>query len=211
MKLYNKMHIGDCLAMDGGYNLYINKFKEESLNKGKDFSDKNFVYPIIIKTFNIITQEHHKLWVENNFEFPTDNKLIDIVLNNEIKQMEKIKYISEIQKSFDDLHINDNEMMIDNDVLNNSENAADNNSETEEVDFPEYKNINKKKRKKGKSARKININLIRDINKNNNFYEIENILEHKLNDNDYIFLVNEKDFNEKDLIKKYLMKNNIRF
>ncbi|KAG2212518.1 hypothetical protein INT45_013626 [Circinella minor] len=36
----------DCLAMDGGYNLYINKFKEESLNKGKDFSDKNFVYPI---------------------------------------------------------------------------------------------------------------------------------------------------------------------
>ena len=46
MKLYNKMHIGDCLAMDGGYNLYINKFKEESLNKGKDFSDKNFISPI---------------------------------------------------------------------------------------------------------------------------------------------------------------------
>jgi hypothetical protein len=46
MKLYNKMHIGDCLGSDGGYNLYINKFKEESLNAGKGFGDKNFMYPI---------------------------------------------------------------------------------------------------------------------------------------------------------------------
>ncbi|ORE01073.1 hypothetical protein BCV72DRAFT_323141 [Rhizopus microsporus var. microsporus] len=46
MKLYNKIHIGDCIAMDGGYNLYINKLKEDSLNSGKEFSDKNFVYPI---------------------------------------------------------------------------------------------------------------------------------------------------------------------
>jgi hypothetical protein len=46
MKLYNKMHIGDCLGSDGGYNLYINKFKEKSLSAGKEFSDKNFMYPI---------------------------------------------------------------------------------------------------------------------------------------------------------------------
>lgn len=46
MKLYNKMHIGDCLGSDGGYNLYINQFKEQSLNSGKEFSDKNFMYPI---------------------------------------------------------------------------------------------------------------------------------------------------------------------
>lgn len=46
MKLYNKMHIGDCLGSDGGYNLYINKFKEESLNAGKGFGDKNYMYPI---------------------------------------------------------------------------------------------------------------------------------------------------------------------
>ncbi|CAO3618568.1 unnamed protein product [Mucor hiemalis] len=46
MKLYNKMHIGDCLAMDGGYNLFITRFKENSLNAGKEFSDKNFTYPI---------------------------------------------------------------------------------------------------------------------------------------------------------------------
>jgi len=27
IKWYNKIHIGDCIAMDGGYNLYIKKFK----------------------------------------------------------------------------------------------------------------------------------------------------------------------------------------
>ena len=36
-------------------------------------------------------------------------------------------------------------------------------------------NLNKKKRRKDKSGRKININLIRELNKNKYFYEIENI------------------------------------
>lgn len=48
-KLYNKIHIGDCIAMDGGYNLYINKFKEDSLNSGKEFSDKNFNEMLILQ------------------------------------------------------------------------------------------------------------------------------------------------------------------
>ena len=86
-------------------------------------------------------------------------------------------------------------------------------------------NLNKKKRRKGKSDRKININLIRELNKNNYFYEIENIIKHKLNENsDYTFLVkwkdydsnnnswvNEKDFNTKDLIKDYFCKQNIKY
>ena len=61
----------------------------------------------------------------------------------------------------------------------------------EEVDFPQYTNLNKKKRRKGKSNRKINANLIRELNKNNYFYEIENILKHKLlnKNSDYAFLV----------------------
>lgn len=46
MKLHNKIHKGDCLAMDGGYTLFIDKFKEMSINEGYDFKDKNFVYPI---------------------------------------------------------------------------------------------------------------------------------------------------------------------
>jgi len=46
IKLYNEIHTGDCIAMDGGYNLYMNKFKEDSLHAGKEFSDKHFVCPI---------------------------------------------------------------------------------------------------------------------------------------------------------------------
>ncbi|KAI8969476.1 hypothetical protein BDB01DRAFT_698579, partial [Pilobolus umbonatus] len=37
------------------------------------------------ETFNIITQDHHKLWMSDNFDFPTEHMLVDIVLNNEIK------------------------------------------------------------------------------------------------------------------------------
>jgi hypothetical protein len=46
MKLENVMHIGDCLGMDGGYTLFVNKYKEKAIEIGKEFSDKNFVYPI---------------------------------------------------------------------------------------------------------------------------------------------------------------------
>ncbi|KAI9327877.1 hypothetical protein BD770DRAFT_299731, partial [Pilaira anomala] len=40
---------------------------------------------LFTETFNIITQDNHKLWCEQDFEFPSDEKLIDIVLNNQIK------------------------------------------------------------------------------------------------------------------------------
>lgn len=175
---------------------------------------------LFTETFNIITQDHHKLWCENNFEFPSDEKLIDIVLNNQIKQMEKIKIMTELQNDFSDLNTDDN-MIIDDEETN--ENISINNNE--DIDFPEYNNINKKKRKKGKSKRKINLNLIRDINKNNIFYEIENIIEHNLNkDGNYEFLVkwkdydisenswvNENDFNEKNIIKDYFNKQKIKY
>ena len=46
IKLYNKMHIDNCLVSDGGYKVYISQFKEQSLIAGKNFSDKNFMYPI---------------------------------------------------------------------------------------------------------------------------------------------------------------------
>jgi hypothetical protein len=32
MNLYNKLHVGDCLSMDGAYPLFINQFKENALN-----------------------------------------------------------------------------------------------------------------------------------------------------------------------------------
>jgi hypothetical protein len=63
-------------------------------------------------------------------------------------------------------------------------------------------NLNKKERRKGKSDRKININLIRELNKNNYFYEIENIIKHKLNENsDYTFLVKWKDYDSNGHVK----------
>jgi hypothetical protein len=173
---------------------------------------------LFTETFNIITQDHHKLWFSQNFEFPTDEKLIDIVLNNQIKQMGKIKIMTQLQSDFEDLNL-DNSMIIDDEEDN--ENINNN----EDVDFPEYNNMNKKKRKKGKSKRKINLSLIRDINKNNNFYEIENIIQHNLNkEGNYEFLVkwkdydisenswvNENDFNEKNIIRDYFNKQKIKY
>ncbi|GAA5800487.1 hypothetical protein HPULCUR_005918 [Helicostylum pulchrum] len=77
-----------------------------------------------LETFNIITQDHHKLWFSQNFEFPTDEKLINIVLNNQIKQMEKIKIMTQLQSDFEDLNL-DNSMIIDdeddNENINNNE------------------------------------------------------------------------------------------
>lgn len=197
--------------------LKTDDFKYVNLQLKVAFLLKNI--KIFTENFNIITQEHHKLWLSHNFEFPTEYKLIDIVLNNEIKQMEKIKIMTEMQNDISDLNINDN-MIVDD--LEVEENNIDNN---EEIDFPQYQNINKKKRRKGKSVRKVNINLIREITKDNQFYEIESIIKHKLNENnDYIFLVkwkgydnkenswvNEKDFNTKDIIKNYFCKQNIKF
>ena len=46
MKLYNHIHLGDCLALDGRYTLFLEKFKESALNRGYKFTDKNFRYPI---------------------------------------------------------------------------------------------------------------------------------------------------------------------
>lgn len=160
--------------------------------------------------------------MSENFDFPSEFKLVDIVLNNEIKQLEKIKIMTELQKEFNDLDLMDEDNMILDDTIDDNLDVVD---IEEEIDFPQYKDINKKKRKKGKSARKVNINLIRDLNKNNNFYEIETILEHKLDtNNEYMFFVkwkdydskdnlwvNETDFNSKDLIKEYFLSKNIKY
>ncbi|KAG2201118.1 hypothetical protein INT46_004823 [Mucor plumbeus] len=126
--------------------------------------------------------------------------MVDIVLNNEIQQLEKIKLMTEMQKMVEDLDINaaDN-MIIDNETEVDENNT--NKDDEEEIDFPQYMNLNKKKGRK------------------------EDIIKHKVNENsDYTFLVkwkdydsnnnswvNEKDFNTKDLIKDYFCKQNIKY
>ena len=98
-----------------------------------------------------------------------------------------------MQKMVEDLDIN----ATDNIIIDNEAEVDENNTnkdKEEDVDCPQYMNVNKKKRRKGKSGRKIIINLIRELNKNNYFYEIEDIIKHKLNENnDYTFLVKRKD------------------
>lgn len=46
MKLYKNIHKLDCIGMDGGYNLFVEKFIENANEFGYDFNHNNFVYPI---------------------------------------------------------------------------------------------------------------------------------------------------------------------
>ena len=107
--------------------------------------------------------------------------------------MKKIKIMTQLQSDFEDLNL-DNSMIIDDEEDN------ENTNNNEDVGFSEYNNMNKKKRKKVKSKRKINLSLIRDTNKNNNFYEkIKNIVQHNLNKEDnYEFLVKWKDYDRSE-------------
>ena len=72
--------------------------------------------------------------------------MVDTVLNNEIKQLEKIKLITEMQKMVEDLDIN----ATDNIIIDNETEVDKNNinKDDEEVDFPQYINFNIKKEKK---------------------------------------------------------------
>ncbi len=218
MKLYNKIKKEDCVAIDGGYVLFLKQFEEICEIKGFDLNDDNFFYPIrkenginlnkqeshfndvfgsfrskienqfcelhnkfkrfsnnnsTLKTddikyitlqikvcfllkniqkfsekFNIKTQEHHKLWMQSGFNFPSEYKLFDIVYNDSIKQSKKINNLSEIQNKFLNMDINESDNNVNNMLLDTSD-IKDNKSESD-IDFPQYKNINKKKKKKRK-------------------------------------------------------------
>jgi hypothetical protein len=58
-----------------------------------------------------------------NFQFPTENKIVDIVLNNETKQLEEIKLMAEMKKMVENLDIN----AIDNKIIDNENEVAENN------------------------------------------------------------------------------------
>ena len=44
INLHNKLHIADCLAMDGAYPLFMYQFKESRLNIGDEFKSMRFMY-----------------------------------------------------------------------------------------------------------------------------------------------------------------------
>lgn len=291
MKLYSHIKEEDCIALDGGYTLFIKQFENLCKEKNYNLNDDNFFYPIrkennvkltkqeehyndvfssfrsiveqqfcdlqikfkrfdnnnsmlkandikyinlqlkvsfLLKNmqkfcdkFNIITQEHHKLWINKDFEFPVEHKLIDIVYTNEMEQLQKLKKLNELQNTLLELNIDDNSTMdIDNTDDEIVKNTNDNNSD---IDFPQYNNPIKKRKKKFRKTKEIDIYNIRNINKDDEVYEVEDIVDHKINDNNtYSFMVkwknyessenswvNEDDFNHKDLIKKYFSNKKI--
>lgn len=55
MKLFKDINKLDVLSMDGGYNLYVEKFIENANEYGFDFDNKNFVYPIRKEINNKLT------------------------------------------------------------------------------------------------------------------------------------------------------------
>ncbi|KAG2216235.1 hypothetical protein INT45_002777 [Circinella minor] len=91
--------------VDGGYTLFVNQLIELSSQKGIDFNNSNFIYPIkkdinvdlnaderhfndVFGSFRSKVENqfseiaHHKLWETKNFEFPYEAKLIDIVIKD---------------------------------------------------------------------------------------------------------------------------------
>jgi hypothetical protein len=134
-----------------------------------------------------------------------------------MEQIEKLKDLDKIQKEFLNLDISydNNNMLIDEDE--NDKTINNNIGIESDIDFPEYINQTKKRKKKSKSKKNnLNIYNIRNVNKDENIYEVEKILNHKIENKKYIFYVKwknygdidnswvkEQDFNQKDIIMEY--------
>lgn len=235
---YNKVFGSFRSLMENQFKDIHNKFKRFSNNNSILKTDEikyiNLQLKVVFllkniqtfsEKFNIITQEHHKLWINDDFNFPSDSRLVDIVYTNEMEQSEKLKEMDKLQKDLLNLHVEDinNDMIIDNEEDNNDNGNED--EENSSVDFPEYENPTKKRKKKSKSMKKkLNIYKIRDINKSDNIYEVEKIESHKIENKQYLFhvkwknyddnentWVKEKDFEQKDIIYEYFKEKNILY
>ncbi|KAG2210433.1 hypothetical protein INT45_012095, partial [Circinella minor] len=101
MKLYNKININDTLAVDGGYTtLFITQFTELANEKGYDFNNDNFIYPIC-KNINenlTITEEHFnnifesfRSKIENQFS-EIGNKFYRFNNNKSVVKMDNIEF-----------------------------------------------------------------------------------------------------------------------
>ena len=75
MNMHKKMHIADCLAADGGYALFIQKFKDISCEEGYDFSDKN----------NYLLVKYLKTSVGTNFEISPLLAKISLTIDEDMK------------------------------------------------------------------------------------------------------------------------------
>ncbi|KAG2218406.1 hypothetical protein INT45_011594 [Circinella minor] len=276
MKLYNKMNENDTLAVDGGYTLFITQFIELANEKGYEFSNDNFVYPIrkninenititkehfnntfgsfrtrienqfseignkfyrfnnnksivkmdnikfynlqfrvacllkninkFVELFNVPILPHHKLWHSNNFEFPIEKKLIDVVVSNNKQNKDKFDRMMQLQNNLLNMAISDNTMAVDDTESNHSQGSESDN------DVPNFNERTRKRRRNIKGKQRSTAS-----------YEIESIIGHIKENDAYLFQVkwigysNEEDnswlsidmFNQKKLLKAYIEEHNL--
>ncbi|KAI9243149.1 hypothetical protein BDA99DRAFT_449402 [Phascolomyces articulosus] len=98
--LYKKLNNLDCIGTDGGYDQYINTFIEDASNKGYDFNNYNFQYPIRKekdKKLTINEKNFNKKFgsfrseIENQFSV-LGSKFKRFSNNNSTLQLSDIKY-----------------------------------------------------------------------------------------------------------------------
>lgn len=159
-----------------------------------------------VDLFNIPTYPHHKLWASDNFEFPIERKLIDIVVSNEKENKKKLNEMLELQNNILNLNIEDNNRMI---IDEYSENEEDN------IEYNKASISDNNEQGKKRKIRK-------KTNKSYTTYEIELICGHKIENNIMKFNVKWKNypetenswltidkFNHKTLLSEYINKNNL--
>lgn len=102
MKIYNKIHNSDCIALDGGYPLFLNQFYELCITKGYELSDKNFIYPIRKEIgIDLNAQEVHFNKVFGKYRNTVENQFRELTKtfkrfskNNSIIKTNDYKYIN---------------------------------------------------------------------------------------------------------------------
>ncbi|KAG2213748.1 hypothetical protein INT45_004654 [Circinella minor] len=146
IKFYNLQFRGACLLKN------INKF---------------------VKLFNIPVLPHHKLWYSDEFDFPIEKKLINIVVSNDKQNKDKLDRMMQLQNNLLNRNISDNIMAVDN----NSESDISINSE-DENDVPNFNERSRKRRRNIKGKQRSTAS-----------YEIERIIGHKKENNIYLFQV----------------------
>lgn len=161
--------------------------------------------------YNIPVLPHHKLWHSKDFDFPVEKKLVDIVVSNDKQNKNKLDKMLGLQNDILNMHISDTQMLVDDNSEDDIENSD---SEKSDDDIPKFNERSRKRRK--------NTIINKGKNKDINSYEIESIVNHKIDKDIYLFEVKWKgysiddntwlpinNFNEKALLNEYIKNNNL--
>jgi hypothetical protein len=98
----------------------------------------------IIELFNAPVLPHFKIWENNNFKFPVEKSLLDIVVSNDKQNKEELSIMMELQNSFiNNIKITVFPMLIDkySDVENNKCSSGDNLPKTNKIPKKEKQEI----------------------------------------------------------------------